>query len=184
MTAEKDEHPPGWRGPGVHISAGSQMRLVGLSIDFASGEPSVDKVEVRTEAWPHWLAIAEVAVDAARRARDEGIAATDEKDFDQALTQEFRQSIAGLTAAAFAIDAFFGATVERAPDTRTGAASRPGQIFETLKRAYVLTGQGADEAHATLKQLFQFRDQAVHPQVKCSNRYSIRSMASAWSRAS
>lgn len=156
------ERPRGWRGDGIHVRGG--FRLRDFSLDLTTGEASFVP-EVRGETWPHWLAIARDVEDQASSAREEAVEATDDSVFGEALEREFRASIQAVGASAFAIDAFYGATLVHAPAAKVASrAARYAKIFETLKQAYKL-GRGQQQSYirATLQQVFQFRDHAVHP---------------------
>jgi len=68
-----------------------------------------------------------------------------------------------LSSAAFAIDAFYASTVERASAAKVVASSRDASIFETLKRAFDLRTTDPNIIRNALVDIFRYRDQAVHP---------------------
>jgi hypothetical protein len=121
--------------------------------------------ELRTDTFDHWLAIARTAGNDAAAARERGVEAPlDSNDeFSRALEQEYRASMIAIGASAFAVDAFFASVVEHAPDARVDARPRAAQVFETLKRAFALTGRQQASLRELLGALSRLRDQAVHP---------------------
>lgn len=83
-----------------------------------------------------------------------------------ALDRELRWGMQAIGAAAFTLDAFYAAVVEHAPTTRVRASSRPKSNTATLLSAFVLTNDQARTARPMLRQVFRFRDWAVHPPAK------------------
>ena len=120
-----------------------------------------------------WLVWAEIAIDherAARAAREQAVALRPQgsPEFSEALSRELRASMVAVSAAAHALDAFYGAvkryvqlpatTVEAWERNRTARRSR---ILETLKLGFAV-GRAAQRWHAEFRWLFGLRDGVVH----------------------
>jgi hypothetical protein len=156
----------GDRGGGVHIKGGLRIRDLSLSFDSETGELTSRPitVEVRVDTFEHWLAVAAEAAKAAADGREVALkAGDDDAQFERGLESEFRASLTAIAAAAFAIDAFFASTIQHAPQARTNSASRDASIFETLKRAYLLSPERLKAYREPLRVIFRLRDDAVHP---------------------
>ena len=122
----------------------------------------------------HWLF---EAVGAAQSARDSAaevarLAALldrDEESLDLALGNELRGTMRAITASAFAVDAFYASVKSRSPAHpnqdawRANRTPRYAQVFETLRYHLKLKAPGASEIRDRVKELFRFRDWAVHP---------------------
>lgn len=165
--------------PGVRLTAGADLRLpagaLRIKVD-ADGTVSADPVvpQLRTDMWPHWLF---EAVGAAQIARDSAaevahlaaLSDRDEEALDLALGSELRGSMRAITASAFAVDAFYASVKARSPAHpnqnawRANRTPRYAQVFETLRYHLKLTPPGANEIRDRVKELFRFRDWAVHP---------------------
>jgi hypothetical protein len=123
--------------------------------------------------WPHWLRTAiEDAVRATElksRIRNLGPAPTRSPECAELLDQELRASMGAISAAAFAIDAFYAAVQARSPQLglestwRKNRTARHKQITETLRRHLGLRAKLVAEMRDALEQLFSYRDWAVHP---------------------
>jgi hypothetical protein len=156
------ENPAGWRGGGV-LPTGS-VRIRNLSIRIPGPQEPIT-AEVRTDTWPAWLVVAQESREQAQAAREAGVAAGPNPEFVTALKAEFRASMTSLCASAFALDAFYGSTLSHVPDARIAARNRHGTILETLKRAYLLD-RHQQEFHDGLRQVFNLRRRAVHPEAE------------------
>ena len=145
---------------GVFVARQSDVRIRSLNLEL--GEPSF-VTEIRTHSWKHWLAIAAEAADKATLAREAVMSAADDDALAPALEREFRDAMTGLCAATFAIDAFYAAVVEYAPDTRVDEGPWDAQVFETLERAFRMTTEQREALRAPLHQMYTARHEAVHP---------------------
>jgi hypothetical protein len=163
-----DQHPKGYRGKGIHVTRGGfRIPAFSLTLDPSTGKLGGSPIvpELRVDTFDHWLAIARRAGEEAATARERGVAAPLDAntEFAQALEQEFRATMVAVGASAFAVDAFFASVVEHAPEARVEAKGRDAEVFETLKRAFSLTGFRLDGLRRQLRGLYRLRDQAVHP---------------------
>ncbi len=179
---------------GVFFRRGSQLRIpeggIVITLD-AEGRPVVAKPvipQARTDMWPPWL---HDAVDATVAARDAEalvlaevatVAAAgatgkqpDQEHLADLLDLELRHSMRAITAAAFAVDAFYASVQARStqhPDRakwRKNRTARHAQVYETLRYHLKLRQPGSAEFRARIKELFQFRDWAVHPNAEWKN---------------
>lgn len=165
--------------PGVRLTAGADLRLPAGALRITvgrDGKVSADPLvpQLRTDMWPHWLF---EAVGAAQSARDSAaevarlaaLVDRDEESLDLALGSELRGSMRAITASAFAVDAFYASVKSRSPAHpsqdawRANRTPRYAQVFETLRYHLKLKPPGANEIRDSVKELFRFRDWAVHP---------------------
>lgn len=160
---------------GVFISEGMRLRIPvgGLTLDLNSpgGLSSNLMVEVLLDVWPYWL---DVGMDHAAQAREarhrlESLDPEDGERVGLVLGEECRASMVAMSAAAFALDGFHAA-IRRHADMSSLALewSRAGtpryaRVFELMRRSFRMSNANAKEARAIVKELFRFRDWAVHP---------------------
>lgn len=164
---------------GVFISKGMRLRIpaggfsITLGPDGPVGGPLV--FEVSLDMWPAWLEIAAAHAAAAEDARQR-LAAADAADGETVgalLAEECREGMVAMAAAAIAIDAFYGSVRERVDlsslDAKwTPATPRSARVFEGIRQAFVMTNKQAGARRAVIRELFKFRDWAVHPPAKFS----------------
>jgi hypothetical protein len=165
MPASQDN--PYYRGEGIWVRGDLRLRNLTLSFDMTTGDlvSPPPTVEVRTHAWADWLVACREACDDCSAAR-ESTKGADDDDFAISVESEFRRGMQAVTAAAFAIDAFYGSVVEHAPELRVRAKSRAKSIAATFGRGFVLTNAQQREASKLVVQVFRFRDRAVHPRAE------------------
>lgn len=155
------------RGGGIHVEGDFRVRGFHLVFNAETGElvspPLVP--EVRTDTLHAWLHVSAQAADDAEGGRiiAAGAAEDDSVTFREGLEREFRASLIAIAAAAFAGDAFYGSVIQHAPETRVAARPRNRKIFETLKRAFSLSGNQLSALDEHLRLIFRLRDEAVHP---------------------
>lgn len=114
----------------------------------AKGEVPPPSILMKHHAWVTWAEIAIDQEDEARRARLRKPA------------EEFRPGLVAITAAAFALDAFYGVAKQLVPDPGT-KSPRGAVVAERLKRGVA----GGPKAHTwshRIKALFKTRREAVH----------------------
>ena len=147
------------------VSGALRIKNIGFSIDRKTGEITAKPVtvEVRTDTWHHWLRACYEACDESAAAREETIGA-DDAQFQASVEREFRAGMQAIAASAFALDAFYAAVVEHAPAAKVVVArGRAKTIVATLRSAFVLTNAQGQVAARLLRDVFRFRDWAVHP---------------------
>jgi hypothetical protein len=156
------------KGMGIRIPAG------GFRISLGdSGLTTSISFDLRIDTWPHWLRIATEHVNQAVAAHTllmEAHAINDDAAKGQALEAEFSASLVAISAAAFALDAFYGAVKARAPldagleaKWQKNHTSRAKQIVETLRRSFTIKRQAEPHLRTSVINLFHLRDWAVHP---------------------
>jgi hypothetical protein len=159
---------------GVFISKGMRLRVPagGLTISIGDdGQPMADLVfEVSLDMWPSWLEIASTHAAAADDARSRLVAAdrADGEAIGALLAEECREGMVAMAAAAIAIDAFYGSMRERVDlsslDAKwTADTPRTARVFEGIRRAFVMTNTQAGKCRRVIREIYKFRDWAVHP---------------------
>lgn len=133
-------------------------------------------LHVRFDVCPTWIQIAKRHLDVALLAlanRQRAWAGTDENAKAQALEAEFEASMQAIMAAAIAWDAVYAVLREHvvippamATKWRNGRTARYMQVSETVRRAFGLKPKGASVLRMNLKELYRYRDFAVHPSGK------------------
>lgn len=154
---------------------GADLQISGIRVEVGQdGSLQVPPVipKLRTDMWPQWLA---EAVEAAVLARElsaqipPAVAKGDDQRVDILLVRELRASMRAMTAAAFALDAFYASVKARSPqhphqeEWVSNGTTRPAQIFETLRYHLKIKNAGAKEIRRRIRELFKFRGWAVHP---------------------
>ena len=100
-------------------------------------------------------------------------AGVNEEEKAKTLEREFEASMQQHSAAAIALDAFYSVIqthVQLPPSTvkqwRTKRTSRYSQVTEVLRRGFHLKPTGTQTLRQNLKEVYRFRDLAVHPSGK------------------
>ena len=158
--------------PGVFITSGMDIQVKNLRIDLNSMTLDPITLNVRMDTWQHWLSIARDLAEKADAAYEQVLVASKTDDGEAlgaALEEEFRCGMLGISAAAFAIDAFYASVKERYrahPDEqlwKTNNLARYKQIIETLRWVWKIKPAPTKTMRDWLKMIFRFRDWAVHP---------------------
>ena len=91
------------------------------------------------------------------------------------LERECTAGMLAICSAAFALDAFYAALKDRSPRVAripvSGGARRSARyklVAEALRREFVIGPKGLANLRHTLKEVFRFRDLAVHPSASFS----------------
>ncbi|TGN65039.1 hypothetical protein EXE59_14490 [Nocardioides eburneiflavus] len=164
--------------PGVFITSGMDIRISNLQIPLDGSDPPSMTLMVRSDTWHHWLLTA--CDNTTLAATEESVLHSTilrEKDAEHelaelkrlALEAEFRAAMTVLTACAFAIDAFYSTVVARFgkhPDAELwnkNRTARHSQIAATFHFHLKIKNAGMPNIRQFLKELFKFRDLAVHP---------------------
>ncbi|MGO9570152.1 MAG: hypothetical protein ACLP5H_21695 [Desulfomonilaceae bacterium] len=173
MTTPDDEPPKGGgilvpRGMGLSIPAGAltiSMGPDGLKAELLT-------VHVRLSMWLYWLEIAMFHLDEAQtqnaallQARDDG------GDVGGPLEAEFRAAMQAVVAAAIAIDSLYALVKDKIKVPadltecwRQKRRARYVQVTEIFRLAFCLKKQGTANVRGVMKEIYRFRDLAVHPQ--------------------
>lgn len=165
--------------PGIYITRGMTVQIPSFSLRFReNGELESDPVtlHVRFDVCPTWIQIAKRHLEAALIAMTKRVQVwkgTDENLKAQALEAEFESSMQAIMAAAIAWDAAYAVLREHVTippamtkKWREGRTARYTQVSETVRRAFSLKAKGAAALRANLKEIYRYRDLAVHPSGK------------------
>ncbi|MBV9510347.1 MAG: hypothetical protein JO303_08720 [Caulobacteraceae bacterium] len=128
---------------------------------------------VHFDVCPTWL---EIAARHGKDANEKKLArvaawnSTDETAKAETLEREFESSMQAIMAAAIAIDSFYanlrdavGISKKEIARWRENNTARYKQISEVLRRAFTLQNRHAVNLRKAIKEVFRFRDLAVHP---------------------
>jgi len=110
---------------------------------------------------------------AQRSARELAWSGTDEQQKGATLEREFEASMQAIMAAAIALDAFYAVVQSHAalPSSllrqwRTKRTPRYAQVTEVIRRGFGLKPKGTAALRQNVKEIYRFRDLAVHPRGK------------------
>ncbi len=161
---------------GIRISQGMTLSIADLRLRIGSNgeiEAGPIKVNLRYDVVPTWLEIAMAHQAAAleARARREAVWSEDDEDAkSRGLEAEFQAAIQAIVAAAVCWEALYGILVGHVelPDGvkqkwRTNRVSRYVQVTEVVRRAFKLKPNGVKALRQNLKEIYRYRDLAVHP---------------------
>jgi len=161
---------------GIHISRGVRLRIPagGLVLSLGPNGPQameVRSVEVQLDTCIHWLEIAVDRLDEAHAAHQHAAdVGSGDREFGVALDREFKAALQATVAAATFFEALYAATIERDPPPRPKPTGNPKKrrtrymvVAEQLRRSFGLRKQGTTNLRSVLKEVYRFRDQAVHP---------------------
>jgi hypothetical protein len=91
------------------------------------------------------------------------------------LEREFKASLQATFAAATFFEALYAVTLERDPQKTQPTIikskkkpSRYAKVSEQLRRSFGLKNEGTKNLRSALKEIYRFRDQAVHPSAQYS----------------
>jgi hypothetical protein len=162
--------------PGIFISRFITLSLSDLTISFGpDGSSGTSKALVSYDVCPIWLEIAIEHLKAASGANSEMVSAwanpaTANDAKGETLERVFRHSMQAITAAAIAIDGFYAAVQKKIKidpalidKWKANKTARYSQVAETVRIAYQLKSKGSKAFRDSIKQIYKFRDQAVHP---------------------
>lgn len=164
---------------GIYITKGMTVSLPNFSIrinEDGSIEADPITLHVRFDVCPTWIQIAKRHLAAslvARTARQVAWETTDENAKAQALEVEFEASMQAIMAAAIAWDAVYAVLQQlvKIPDIlvekwRTGRTARYIQVAEVVRCAFSLKPKGVAALRTNIKEIYRYRDLAVHPSGK------------------
>ena len=162
--------------PGIFITRGMSVSIPNFSRKIGEdGKLEIPPLvmHVRFDVSPTWIQLAWQHLEAARVARlerEKAWAGTDEKAKALTLEAEFEPAMQAIVAVAIAWDAIYAVLLHFAqiqPDLlekwRTGRTARYSQVTEVIRRAFLLKPKGAAALRNNLKEIFRYRDLAVHP---------------------
>jgi hypothetical protein len=168
---------------GVFITRGMTVAIPagGLKISLGHDPAASVTLHVHFDVCPTWCELAMAHLETAKsRQADRSVAwqATEEtenvvNEKARTLEREFESSMQAIMAAAIAIDAFYavlqphvGLEPELIEKWREERTARYSQVTEVVRRAFRLKTNGTKTLRENLKQIYRFRDLAVHPSGK------------------
>lgn len=163
------------KAAGVYVSRGVSLRIKNLRIECDTDGSELPPItpQVLLSMCPFWFEIAVNQLDAAESAHSMLIDAKSSGENERvglALEAEFKASMQAIVAAATAMDALYASVREYvslpADLISTWTANRTArykQVAEVLRRGFVTKPRGVENLRRFLKELYRFRDLAVHP---------------------
>lgn len=163
---------------GLFITKGMQVAIPSFSIRLKDdGSIDADPVILHTgiDLCPYWMEIALIHLEDSEQAHTrlmEGKKSQDEEAIASALSDDFTAGMQTIMACAIALDAYYASVKERAklpPELIQGwrknkkRTARYKQVAELFRRAFKIKKEPANNLREILKQIFSFRDKAVHP---------------------
>ncbi|MFI0374211.1 hypothetical protein ACH35V_40680 [Actinomadura sp. 1N219] len=159
---------------GIFITSGMTLRIPAGGIRISLNEEKVSPIvaEVSLDTWDHWLDIANESLQQSKSAHTLLIQAIDNNSDNKkssALEAEFKASLTSMSATAFAMDALYASIKERIPASNHPPTSqgkktpRYALVTEMIRRGFRLTNEQSQQLRKILKELYKFRDWAVHP---------------------
>lgn len=165
--------------PGVFITRGMTLTIPQIILtESENGKIELQPIVplVRFDVCPSWIQIANSHLDRALEAeknRNSAWTSTDENLKAKALENEFEASMQAIMSAAIAWDAFYEIlkqyvdiseqTIKTWQQKRT---ARYKQVLETIRCAFSLKPKATALLRKNLKEIYKYRDLAVHPSGK------------------
>jgi hypothetical protein len=151
----------------------------GLVMGFGSdGKPKCSmRLELQLDTSIHWLEIALTHLAEAKGLHEASLEAKSRGAPSSAgLDKEFKACVQATVAAATFFEALYAAVLERLPKKPTAKGQNRKQkparyavVTEALRQAFGLQKQGTANLRGVLKELYLFRDEAVHPSARFSD---------------
>jgi hypothetical protein len=174
-----DASPPNQDYPqptgGVLISRGVSLSLSNLSISIGPEGINGSDIEVKVslDLTPYWLEIAAEHAKIATARHDDVLAAQragDSHAQSAAMEAECKASMLACAASAIALDALYSSVRDHVsiPDHvrtawRKNRTPRHAQVSEVFRQAFAVSTTGAQLLKKNVRELFTWRDRAVHP---------------------
>jgi hypothetical protein len=158
---------------GIFFPEQGKLRFERSHPPLDSTATPVVTVKVRLDVYPFWLVVAlqhEGDAAASHQRVKEAVAAGDKQQKAASLREELQASLVSITAAVFAIDAFYASVKETGvvPGElyrawQKNRTARHRRVIETLKLAFLLSHEEWERQRAIIEELFELRAWAVHP---------------------
>jgi hypothetical protein len=168
--------------PEVFSTDGMQFSISGLSLTIGNdGKIEADSVSLSAffDICPHWLDIASEHLLHTEQANHDLMSAIEAKNNDgigNALQAEFSSGMQTMMASAIAIEAYYACIKDRIviPEKlvrcwQENRLARYKQIAETLRIAFPMRNETFKQVRDALKEIYHFRDMAVHPPAKTAS---------------
>ena len=161
---------------GVFISKGMTFAIKkgGLKLNLKDGKIATSLTpSVSIDLCPIWLNLSVQHLEKARQWRNKRksvwLSANEDLKADT-LEREFEHSMQAIISMAIAYDSFYGTIKNKInlPQTMIDAwkknrTARYIRISETLKQAFIIRKKGNAILRQAIKEIFRFRDMAIHP---------------------
>lgn len=163
--------------PGIFILAGMGLQIPAGGVVVSLGEDGNPRMEVkqtllRLDLWPTWLEIGCVHADQALAAGERLNPELSSQEKYTAVTEELEAGLVAVTAFAFAFDGFYDTLRQELgphPDQarwKKNRTARHAQVTETFRFQLKLGPTFTAQLGTVIKELFEFRNRAVHPDSK------------------
>jgi hypothetical protein len=175
MKSETDA-PPKPAGFGIHVSRGVTVQIPAGALVIKldpSGNPTpeLNAIHVQLNTCTDWLEIAMDHLAASEHAHAELLKTHGSgANIGDLLQPEFKAAMQAIVAAATFFEALYAATRERLPAALNAPrpqgrkqSSRSAMVTEQLKRAFHVKNRGVKNLRTVLKDVYHYRDEAVHP---------------------
>jgi hypothetical protein len=172
---DPDEIPTPAASGGLMINRGARLTISNIGISFGPDGVSASDptITVSIDLTPYWLEIAVSQVRAATEQHERLLQASRAGNNDlvsAVMEAECKASMQAFAAAGIALDAFYAAVKEQVPipealiaQWRKNRTARYKQIAEVFRRAFDMDPRSAVRLRTTMREVFDFRDRAVHP---------------------
>lgn len=151
------------------LLAGMSLRVSNLRIVLGEDGPEAMPATytVAIDMWPQWLRVAIEHECNAQAARHALVAASGHPHRQKALAEEMRAGMVTISAVAFALEALALSAAARVPAVESVGrnASTGKKLAETIRQCFDLPGRAFPAWRKTMIQVFQLRNDAVHPDV-------------------
>jgi hypothetical protein len=161
---------------GIYVTKGTTLTLKNISFRIlpdGTFESSPVTVHLRFDACPTWIGIAKKHMESAqiaKAARALAWSGSDNVAQAKSLESEFEASMQAIVAAATSLEAFYAILKEHVPlpadvleKWRNGRTARYSQVSEVARRVFAIKPSNAKNLRANLKDIYRYRDMAVHP---------------------
>jgi hypothetical protein len=164
--------------PGFRVIRGSNLTIPaeGLRVSFGADgslRPEITRVQASIQIWKNWLVIAFARLrdtSAARKRLVEAAANNDDAAESVVLDEEFQGSLQTISAAVFALDAFYGVIdtmitlkgSEREARRQKGTG-RAKWVADAIGRASRMPNEARKTVAKNIRVAYGLRDGAVHP---------------------
>jgi len=160
--------------PGIFLLAGMGFQIPAGGLVMSLGDDGGMKMEVnqtlvRLDLWPTWLEIGCLHAEQARAAGDRLNPELSDGEKYTTLTEELQAGLVAVTALAFAVDGFYDTLRQELGEHphqakwKENRTARHNQVTDTLRFHLKLGPTFSGQLRAVLKDLFDFRSRAVHP---------------------
>jgi hypothetical protein len=137
------------------------------TLTFDAARQGSVTLQLQWDMYPAWIDVARVESERAKAARLANPGPDGDADFVESLYLEMKHSMMCISAVAFALEAFSNSVRVNyasvgAPRAKRSAAAR---VQETLTSAFRVPNHLSKNMRATMRDVFDIRNRAVHPPI-------------------